>query len=84
MNKTEIEAAIRAHGITGITSTERLAHVLRLSARTIYAAKNGGGLKQIDRNTFALADVVNWLHGNPRYLVPLMDAEGAKTKEAAN
>lgn len=73
MNKTEIRELLERHGITGVVSTRIIARVLSLSGKTINEAKNCGKLKQIDRNTYDLDSIVNWLHGNQRYLVRLVE-----------
>lgn len=71
MNKTEIKNLLLSRGLCGVASTRRVAEALRLNVRTITAAKNNGQLTQIDRNTFTIDSVVNWLHGHQRYLVKI-------------
>ena len=71
MTKTFIRNALQTAGIYGVVTTRRLADVLRISVRTIGAAKNRGELRQIDRNTFELESIVEWLYAHPRYFTKI-------------
>lgn len=71
MNKTEIKCLLLDNGVSGVVSTQKLASALGWNIRTISGAVTSGKLKRIDRNAFALDDVVNWLYANQRYIVRL-------------
>lgn len=73
MNKTEIKRLLSEHGLAGVASTKRVAEVLGFCLRVISAAENKGQLPQIDRNTYDIDSIVNWLHGHQRYLVRLAE-----------
>ena len=78
MNKTAIQTLLIELGITGVVSTRKLAETLNLAKRTIASEKLKGHIRQIDRNTYDLEGIVEWLHRFPRYLTRL------ETKEAEN
>lgn len=68
MNKTAIRTLLIELGITGVVSTRKLAETLNLAKRTIASEKLKGHIRQIDRNTYDLEGIVEWLHRFPRYL----------------
>ncbi len=78
MNKTAIRTLLIDLGITGVVSTRKLAETLNLAKRTIASEKLKGHIRQIDRNTYELEDIVEWLHRYPRYLI------GLETKEVTH
>lgn len=78
MNKTAIRTLLIELGITGVVSTRKLAETLNLAKRTIASEKLKGHIRQIDRNTYGLEDIVEWLHRHPRYLI------GLETKEVTH
>lgn len=78
MNKTAIRNLLADLGISGVVSSRRLAHALNLSIRTISAEKLKGHIRQVDRNTYDLESIVEWLHAHPRYMTRI------ETKVPAN
>ena len=73
MNKTEIKRLLTEHGLAGVATTRRVADVLGITVQTINAAKNAGKIRQLDRNCYDVDSIVNWLYGNPRYLVKICE-----------
>lgn len=73
MNKNAIRNLLIQAGVVGVVTTRRLADTLNLNVRTICAAKNKGKLHQIDRNTFDLDSIVEWLYAHPRYIARLCE-----------
>ena len=68
MNKNKIREMLAAAGIVGVTNRLRLAAALKISPRTVSDAKTKGELKQVDRGTYSVDGIVEWLFANPRYL----------------
>lgn len=73
MNKTKIRELLEQAGIAGVVTTRCLAEKLGISVRTVNSVKNKGQLRQIDRNTFDLDSIVEWLYAHPRYIARLCE-----------
>ncbi len=68
MNKKKIREILAGVGISEVVSTRYLAAALKLSPRTIASARKKGELRQIDRGTYDLDSIVEWLFARPRYI----------------
>ena len=55
-------------GAKGILSTSAVANVVGCSKRTVKNAENSGELPSIDKCTYELDSVVQWLLKHPRYM----------------
>ena len=75
MNKTAIRTLLAGLGISGVVSSKRLADALKISIRTINAEKLRGHVRQIDRNTYDLESIVEWLYSHPRYMTRIESKE---------
>lgn len=75
MNKTAIRTLLAGLGISGVVSSKRLADALKISIRTINAEKLKGHVRQIDRNTYDLESIVEWLYSHPRYMTRIESKE---------
>lgn len=68
MNKKEIKEILLPYFTAGVITEKHLAEALKYERRVINTNKNKGLLRQVDRGTYAIDDVVNWLFAAPRYL----------------
>lgn len=55
-------------GAKGIISTNAVAVIIGCSRRVVKDAENAGDIKAIDKCTYDLDSVVEWLWKNPRYI----------------
>ena len=78
MNKTRIREFLEQSGIAGVVTTRQLAEKLNISVRTVNSAKNKGWLRQIDRNTFDIDSIVDWLFNHPRYITGIYHRQEEK------
>ena len=69
MTQKFVRETLARAGLGAVVSGEQLADVLNLHVRTILRIRSQGRfLQPIDRNTYDLDTVVDWLCANPRYM----------------
>jgi hypothetical protein len=56
------------HGAQGILGLSAVSLIVGVSKRTVKDAERSGQLKAIDKCTYTIDDVVNWLIANPRHV----------------
>jgi hypothetical protein len=56
------------HGAMGVLSVSAVSLIVGVSKRTVKDAERAGKLKTIDKCTYSLDAVVEWLVQNPRYI----------------
>ena len=56
------------HGAMGVLSVSAVSLIIGISKRTVKDAERAGKLKAIDKCTYTLDAVVEWLVQNPRYI----------------
>ncbi len=81
MNKTEIKNLLIAHGVNGVISAKDLAKILGFATNTINDAKLRGELRSIDRGTYALNAVVDWLYARQRFLTRITTPQPENREE---
>ena len=75
MNKNQIRELLLRNGISGIVSGNYLAEKLGFNVRTINKEAETGRLHKIDRNSYDMESVVQWLFARQRYAVKLNSRE---------
>ena len=75
MNKNQIRELLTKHGICGIVSGNYLAEKLGFTVRTINKEAETGRLHKVDRNSYDMESVVQWLFARQRYAVKLNSRE---------
>lgn len=66
--KKAIKEWLIKRGAKGIISTNAVALIIGCSRRVIKDAENAGEFKILDKCTYSLDSVVDWLMQNPRYI----------------
>lgn len=66
--KKSIKEWLVKRGAKGIISTNAVALIIGCSRRVIKDAENAGAFKILDKCTYDLDSVVDWLMKNPRYI----------------
>lgn len=75
MNKNQIRELLLRNGISGIVSGNYLAEKLGFNVRTINKEAETGRLHKVDRNSYDIESVVQWLFARQRYAVKLNSRE---------
>lgn len=75
MNKNQIRELLLRNGICGIVSGNYLAEKLGFTVRTINKEAETGRLHKVDRNSYDMESVVQWLFARQRYAVKLNSRE---------
>ena len=72
MTQKFIRETLARAGVGAVVSGQQLAKALRISPSTVRMAKMDGRIRQVDRDTYELEAVVDWLMAQPRYLTKIV------------
>lgn len=66
--KKNVKAWLISKGAKGIITANGVAYIIGIHARTVKDAERAGKITPIDKCTYTLDDVAQWLYENPRHI----------------